>query len=621
MRTFNKCLILLLFILSLTSSLGVQAQLTYWNKQTTLQPRRLPLPDDLNKIIRIDLDKDGDPDVLKYTILGGIPVMWVDDDDNMKWTDLEGDMVNDCLFIDKNKDGKFAGAEDLSIKWVDNNSDGKADMEFVVENGSPDRRNAFDWKSNIIMILDDDQNGIFKYIDWNLLATRAWEHNGHSNFFTDYSGNILFTKISASSFRISDLRYSWENPFMFWDFDHDGMSEMALRMLDIPYIRGTKAGGHISRVLKALVFRPGNRIGKVNDSIFAKQSKEIDIVPSGQIYYVAVSYDLDNDNGQGNQLDFDMSLCFEGEGFKYSDQVNKFPKLRGLPAADTLLYDASWRKLTELIFPNRKTALDLTFNRGKWNDCFLVFDEDDDCNRWERVEFLEPENIFKIGAKNGGIDTNVQSDAAGDRGEFDEDFSGKGNLYLGAFDGKIHLLGADWGAWRIDQTAFSFQGFGGIYDLWGPGRTQIIPSKFGTIKYSDSDNNGFIDKIDSDINGDTIFETSVSLKALGIDDRQPVIHTAGLSYKDFNQIFKKMTEKNWSRAQQAVEIAEKNGISTAWYAFWKSPRTLQEKYDYAYWLNYYIYNDLRQMAVAKNETTRIELVDKAYYSGNWGLLK
>ena len=36
--------------------------------------------------------------------------MWVDDDDNMKWTDLEGDMVNDCLFIDKNKDGKFACA-------------------------------------------------------------------------------------------------------------------------------------------------------------------------------------------------------------------------------------------------------------------------------------------------------------------------------------------------------------------------------------------------------------------------------------------------------------------------------------------------------------------------------
>ena len=87
MSTFNKCLILLLFILSLTNSLGVQAQLSYWNKQTTLQPRRLPLPDDLIKIIRIDLDKDGDPDVLKYTIIGGIPVMWVDDDDNMKWTD------------------------------------------------------------------------------------------------------------------------------------------------------------------------------------------------------------------------------------------------------------------------------------------------------------------------------------------------------------------------------------------------------------------------------------------------------------------------------------------------------------------------------------------------------
>ena len=64
---------------------------------------------------------------------------------------------------------------------------------------------------------------------------------------------------------------------------------------------------------------------------------------------------------------------------------------------------------------------------------------------------------------NGGIDNNPQSDASGDRGEWDLDNSGKGNLYIG-FDGRIHLVGAEKGYWRIDQDAKSYQGWGGLYD-------------------------------------------------------------------------------------------------------------------------------------------------------------
>jgi hypothetical protein len=563
-----------------------------------LQPWRLPLSNDLSKIVRIDLDKDGDPDVIKYTILDSVPVMWVDDDDDMKWTDIEGDMDNDCLFIDRNKDGIFAGPWDISIDWDDEDSDGKADMQFVIENDNPDKRDGFDWKSNLMMIINDDKNGVFNYIDWNLMDIRPWEHNGLSNFFTDYCGNTMFTKMSASSFRISDFRFSWENPFIFWDYDYDGMSEMALRMLDIPR------------------FRPKNN----QDSLFRKVDEKIDVLYSKKINYVAITYDLDNDNGQGNEFDFDMSLCFEGEGFDYSDQINKYKSLRGLPEADKFIYDPRWRQLAELIFPNRQTALDLTFNRGKWNKCRFVFDEDDDCNRWERVELYEPKNIFIAGTGKGGLDNNPQADAIGDRGEFDLDFSGKGNLYIGGFDNRIHLYGAEWGAWRIDQTAYSFQGFGGLYDLWSPSRIQREPGKFGTVKYTDTDNNGFIDLIQYDLDGDTIFEESVSLKELHIDDRQQVIQTSGLSYPDFQKLFKDITEKNWERAQQAVAIAEKNGLSSNWYAFWKSPRTLWEKYDYAYWLNFYIYNDLRQLSKLRHDKKLNDKIDHAYYSGNWNEL-
>jgi hypothetical protein len=558
----------------------------------------MPLPVNPDCIERCDLDKDGDPDCIRYIIVDSIPVMWIDDDDDMQWNDIEGDMDSDCLFIDKNRDGLFAGPWNISIDWNDEDGDHIADMQFIVENNSPDSRYGFDWRSNLMMIIDDEKDGIFNYIDWNLGIIRPWEHNGHANFFTDYHGNTLFTKMSISSFRVSDFRFSWENPFIFWDYDGDGLSEMAVRMIDLPH------------------FRQKN----VKDSLFFNEDDEIDVRYSLKISYVSITYDLDNDNGQGNEFDFDFSLCFEGEGFDYSDQVNNYKSLRGLPVSDTLLYDPRWRQLNELIFPNRKTAIDLAFNRGNWNHCRLVFDEDDDCNRWERVELYDPKDPFITGPGKGGLDNNPQADVTGDRGEFDLDFSGSGNLYIGGFDGRIHLLGAEWGVWRIDQTALSFQEFGGLYDLWSPSRIQREPSKFGIVKYIDTDNNGFFDLIQYDLDGDTIFEESVSLKAMNIDDRQQVILTAGLNYTDFQDLFKNITEKQWEKAQQAIAAANKFGLSTGWYAFWKSPRTLWEKYDYAFWLDFYIYHDLRDLVKHSGITELVTLIDKAYFSGNWNLL-
>ena len=594
-----KTSIMLFCFVFLYHGLQLNAQINenYWNHQTTLLPKRLPLPDNPELIQRIDLNGDGDPDVMFYTFMNGIPVMWIDDQNRMKWTDLEGDMAGGCLCIDRNKDGIFAGPEDICIDFIDFENDGKVNMMWLVEWGKADVR-GLDWiNSHIMAFIDEDQKGVFNYIDWNHLAMRHWERNGHSNFFTGYKGNTTFTKVCTNTYRLSDLRYSWENPFIFWDVDHDGLSEVALRMLDIPEIRKN-----------------------AEDPNFKDEKSEVDVRFTKKINYVAITYDLDNDNGQGNEFDFDMSLCFEGEGLEYDDQVNKFKNMKGLPEANQFLSDSSWRMIDELIFPNRETAIDLTYNRGKWKSCRFVFDEDDDCNRWERVEFYEPKNVFASGTGRGGLDNHPQADAVGDRGEFDMDFSGKGNLYIGGFDGKIHLYGAEWGAWRIDQTAYSFQGYGGLYEHWEKKRLQYEPNKFATVKYTDTDNNGFIDLVEYDLDGDTIFEKIVSLKALGIDDRQKVIETKEMDYKDYNSLFKTITEKNWERAQQAISIAENRGVSTGWYAFWKNPLTLFEKYQYAYWLNFYIYMDLRHLAKSKGDLQLVTQIDRAYYSGDWELI-
>lgn len=571
----------------------------YWNNKTQLLPWRFS--PQITKITYEDLDDDGDPDILRAMLNDSIPIMWIDDDDDMKYGDKEGDTDNDCLLIDKNNDGIFAGPKDFSVDWSDNDGDGKADVQLVVSNAGLKVRNYYDWGADFMYYLDDDKDGIMHYIDWNKIMMQAWEHNGHSNFFTDYSGNSTFLKMHASSFRIDDLRYNWENPFIFYDEDGDKLTEWAIRLVDTPDFRDTSA-----------IKNKETGFDKVDSTYDVKFKKKID--------YAAITWDLDNDNGPQNEFDFDMSILFKGKGFDYQDQAHHFKNMKGLPLANKYFYDQRWRNIDTLFYPDRNTAYDLTFNRGDWQETRLVFDEDDDCNRWERVEFYDPKDIFKIGVENGGLDHNKQADALGDRGEFDMDNSGKGQLYIGKFDGRIHLYGAEWGAWRIDQTAFSYQGFGGQYDRWGRDRLQKQQDVFATVKYTDTDNNGFIDFIHYDLDGDKIFEDSISLKKLGIDDKAALINTGKTDYKGFNALFTKVATGIWNNAMQAVDIAKKEGIETSWYNFYLQPHSIQEKYNFGYWLGFYLYQDMRYAAKLKNDVKQISKIDKAYYSGDWSIL-
>ena len=65
-----------------------------------------------------------------------------------------------------------------------------------------------------------------------------------------------------------------------------------------------------------------------------------------------------------------------------------------------------------------------------------------------------------------------------------------------------------------------------LYDGYGPGRVREEPETFATVRYTDTDNNGFLDKIEYDLDGDTIFETEISLHNLGLDDVCDIINTA-----------------------------------------------------------------------------------------------
>ena len=555
----------------------------YWNQKLQIEPFRLPLPPVGYQVEYIDLNGDGKPDAIKSVTVNDTPILWLDDDGNMKEGDIEGDMINDCLLIDRNKDGIYGGQGDLIIDWVDTDDDGKADMQIVIE--YPKKNTGEVWPNGPYMIMRDlDKDNIFNYINWNDFSLRCWDKNGVCDFYEDYSGQTMFMKIHTSTYDIKDLRLNWENPFLFYDEDGDGLTEMAIRFVDSPKIkdRSKPSNSYVNRQLE------------------------------GRIDWVSMAVDLDNDNAPGNEFDFDFTIGFQGKGFDYTDQVHKVNNLRGMPEADKFFMDPRYRQLTEFLYPDHKSAKEMIFKRGEWSRVNFVYDEDDDCGRWERVEFYDPLDPFKIGWKNGGIDNNKQSDAAGDRGEWDMDNSGKGKLYVGKFDGRLHLYGAEWGCWRIDQNANYYQGWDRMW--MGMDRQ---PGKFGTVKYTDKDDNGFFDYIEYDLDGDKKFEMTIDLKALGLDDRCELIDISTFKYKDYTSMMKKMSKSMWKNAMTAVQVAHKYNVQTLWYAKLMQALSVRQQYNNGYWLQFYIYKDLEHTFMQKGDQEKLKQLTVAYYSGNW----
>lgn len=73
----------------------------------------------------LDLDYDGDPNIPRSFVNDSIRVQWIDDDDNVRIGDLQGDMDNDCLMSERNQDGKYGDELDLIVDWIDENDYGK----------------------------------------------------------------------------------------------------------------------------------------------------------------------------------------------------------------------------------------------------------------------------------------------------------------------------------------------------------------------------------------------------------------------------------------------------------------------------------------------------------------
>ena len=163
-----------LSILFLTAPVAFAAAPTTSKTQQACLPEKDPAsprhsqlkskqPDD--QVVRIDTDNDGDPDIIERW-LNGKRVRWIDENDDMAATDVQGDQVLDAMQVDRDGDGYYDGPEDINIKWVDDNGDGRADVQIFAGNPRLEQRGVSSGPSVFMAFIDVDQDGVNGFMDF-----------------------------------------------------------------------------------------------------------------------------------------------------------------------------------------------------------------------------------------------------------------------------------------------------------------------------------------------------------------------------------------------------------------------------------------------------------------------
>jgi hypothetical protein len=544
-------------------------------RRTALRART---PD--GEIVRLDVDGDGRPDVLERW-WNGRRVRWLDENGDMSPTDTRGDMVGDALQVDIDGDGRYDGPGDMNVKWADNDGDGQADVQAFAMS-RPEGPIVPGHGAHWMLFFDVDKDGVLGWVDWETFTFDNWDYTGRHTWLPDYNGESVFLKIHADPRAIENLSLNWENPFSFYDPDHDGATEMAIRWLD-----------------------PHNtRDGRTR--------------LTGRLTEAYATLDLDNDAAKDNETDFDLSMRVSGgPGIAYRDFRHPLPSLAGPARFDALFASNRWRRVDSVSYMPHDKGWRYLFDRG-WKSRSIVFDEDDDDHRWERVELYYPTHGRRggegavdthstqrwardtwvkegrvAGGEKPGVSGHPQADSLGDRGEFDRDDSGRGRLYVGVFDRKLHLAGAEWGAWTVDKE-------GRYHGGWGaPSPADRAPGVAEVVVYRDTDANGFLDTVEYDYDGDRKTDFVVSLldyksEAQPHPDVAPLIDTQAAEWRGLHEAFSGAANASWREALAVYRAAWRRGLSTPELDRLANAATVAQRYEHAYWIKEKVFRRLRE---------------------------
>jgi hypothetical protein len=564
-----------------------------------------------DEILHQDVDGDGRPDVLERW-WNGKRVRWLDENGDMAESDTRGDQVGDVLQVDIDGDGAYDGPGDMNVKWADTDGDGQADVQaFAISRPAAGAGHGAHW----MIFIDVEKDGVLGWVDWETFDFDNWAHTGRCAWLPDYNGEADFLKIHVDPQTIEDLSLNWENPFSFYDPDADGVSEMAIRWLDAPM---TTSGS--------------TRL-------------------SGRLTEAYASLDLDDDSGKGNETDYDLSFRVSGgPGIPYREMRHPLPGFRGQTRFDGCFTSNAWRRVESVSYMPHDQGWDALFTGG-WTSRYLVFDEDDDDHRWERVELYYPthgrdtpgedavdpystkrwsrDNWVKDGAAEGderpGISGHPQADSVGDRGEFDADDSGRGDLYVGLFDRKLHLFGAEWGAWTVDRD-------GRYHGGWeAPNRNQSATTIDEIVSYHDTDGNGFFDRVEYDYDGDRKIDRTVSLLDYATPENPhpdvvPRIDTRAAGWLGLHEAFTHMSNDGWREALDVYRAAWRRGLTTPELDRLANAASVAQRYEDGYWIKETVFRLLRARLsdVRRQEPGRAAAMDalerrleRSYYTARF----
>ena len=516
-----------------------------------------------NEILHLSIGDTTKPNVLERW-WNGRRVRWLDEGGTMQSGDTRGDLVNSVLQVDLNGDGVYDEDGDLTVKWCDTDGDGVPDVQAVVvaPSGWNEQKKTYAEKGQWAVMLNHDRRGVLWGIDWKDVDFHhsCWYYTGACAWLANYHGNNDFIKSIFAPNLMNDQRLAWECPFSFYDEDGDGVSEMTIRWAaPIP-----------------------SKQGKVE-------------IPT-TLDRCHISWDLDNNSGFGRETSYDMTLYGLGAAVDMSTMHHPLPHFAGNPVFDPCFQHNEWRRLNELIYMDRNKGYG-TFFQTPWKGMSLVFDEDGDDHRWERVEMYfptdnknRPVDIFSASARSvtmgesavPGPSYHPQADSLGDRGEFDIDNSGGGKLYIGRFDHKLHLYGAESGVWLVDKDA-AFHGGAGAQS--GKPQAKQVGE---VVKYTDSDHDGFIDQIEWSSKGDRTFDRTVSLLAARRAGEDPqkadIIDPQALGWKGMHELYLRLAGEAWEDALTVYRAAWQRDLSDPELDRLAAAASLRQRHMNAYWL-------------------------------------
>lgn len=549
----------------------------YPSETDTASPRHSRLCDtDTASIIRIDVTGDGSPDLLERW-WNGKRLRWFDETGSMTWNCVWGDMVNGALQVDLDGDGFYDGPLDYNVKWADTDGDGIPDIQVFSKNPAPGSSSVFG-KSRAVwyVTIDPENTGVLADIDWNNLSVNWTRWSTPGNWRPNYHGNASFIKEHAPIWAVENPEFSWENPFHFHDFDGDGCSDMSIRIAD-----------------NRKFFGPGNNRLRFD----------------GIVDEAWISFDIDNDAGKDNEADYDLTLYFGGgAGIDYTEDAHEYPQLRAPDWVLPYYRHPEWRQQTRFVYLRREGALERLLG-ADWGHAYLTFDEDDDCARWERVEIYQPGDPYILrrgGGRGESMISNRQSDSLGDRGEWDMDFSGKGRLYRAEWDGKLHLLGAEHGAWTVDRN----REYCGAIHPNGKSSEKEAETVGEVVQYYDTNGNGFFDVITFDYNGDGVVDRTDNLLELGVGTEFPLLNVAELGWNGLRLENIKAVNRSWRHAQRFYRLAFRFGLVNDEAHRLAKATSAGEKYQSAYWLRETL---VRKLLAEAPVATHSEIL-RAYYT-------